>query len=506
MKRFFALLMCFLMLFLASCSGNVKKTDGVTALAPDNETPHAIGLLNPDAEVRGVWIATVGNINFPSKKGLSAEKLKEELDDIVKTSSENNINTIFFQVRPCADALYRSELFPQSEFVSGKQGKSPDGGFDCLEYLVNEAKKQKINVHAWVNPLRVTYGSSSNPKTDVNALSEDNPARKNPDWTIPYADGKLYFDAGNPAVREYIAQGVAEIVKNYAVDGVVFDDYFYPYPVTENGKTAEFEDGVSFAKHGAGRQKDDWRRENVNSLVRDCYNAVKSVRNTCLFGISPFGIWQNDDGKNGGSDTRGFEAFKSLYCDALAWAEGGYVDYIAPQLYWQRSSDAAPYEELANWWNAALDGTGVDLLVAHGVYNYDTWENPEGELSAQIELSRDLLTYKGSVLYGYAALRSDSRGLLRETRDVFSQEIVYSDAVSDYSQITVEGSANVITAAYVYTLRGHADPAQPFTVNGRGVSRNKSGDFEVEIKLSRGENKLVLKSGDKTKTITVTRE
>lgn len=507
MKRILAAFLCAVLLFCTSCSYSpVQKSDGVTPLAPDNETPHAIGLLNPDAEVRGVWIATVGNINFPSKKGLSADKLRAELDDIVKTCAENNLNTIFFQVRPCADALYKSELFPQSEFVSGKQGQAPDGAFDCLEYLINEAKKQKINVHAWVNPLRVTYGSASNPKTDLSALSADNPARQNPNWAVPYADGKLYFDAGNPAVREYIAQGVAEIVKNYAVDGIVFDDYFYPYPVTQDGKTAEFEDGESFAAYGAGQNKDDWRRENINTLVRDCYNAVKSANSACLFGISPFGIWQNDDGKNGGSDTRGFEAYKSLYCDATAWAKGGYVDYIAPQLYWQRSTAAAPYEALANWWNAVLDGTGVDLLIAHGVYNYDTWDDPEGELTAQIELSRDLLCYKGSVLYGYAALKADSHGALSETREAFDEEIIYSDAVPDYSQITVEGGTNVTTSVASYILKGHADPAQPFTVNGRGVSRDKSGNFQVEIKLYTGKNKIVLKSGNITKTVTVTRE
>ena len=505
MKRFIALLLCLFALFLSSCSDTVKKSDGVTPLAPDNEIPHAIGLLNPDSEVRGVWIATVGNINFPSKQGLSAEKLKKELEDIVTTCKENNLNTIFFQVRPCADALYSSELFPQSQFVSGKQGEAVQN-FDCLEYLIGITKKEKINVHAWVNPLRVTYGSASNPKTDVTELLEDHPARKNPDWVIPYSDGKLYFDAGNPFVREYIAQGVAEIVENYAVDGVVFDDYFYPYPVSADGKTAAFDDSVSFAKYGSGKALDDWRRENINTLVRDCYNSVKGLRSSCLFGISPFGIWQNDDGKNGGSATKGFEAYKSLYCDALSWAKGGYVDYIAPQLYWQRSSSAAPYETLANWWNAALDGTGVDLLIAHGVYNYDTWESPEGELTEQISLSRELLSFRGSVLYGYSALKANTKGLSDETRDAFKEEIIYSDPVCDYSQIKIEGSAEVTTTAYVYTLRGHADPALPFTLNGKRISRDKSGDFEVQIPLSMGENKLLLKSGDKTKTVTVTRE
>ncbi len=506
MKRFFATLLCFMMLTLASCGRNaVMLDDGVTPLAPDSEMPPAIGLLDPNAEVRGVWIATVGNINFPSKKGLGEAALRAELDDIVKTCVENNLNTVFFQVRPCADALYSSELFPASEFVSGKQGTAPSGGFDCLEYLIKAAKKQKINVHAWVNPLRVTYGSSSNPKTDVNSLSQDNPARKNPHWVIPYADGKLYFDAGEPEVRSYIAEGVREIVQNYAVDGIVFDDYFYPYPVTADGGTSEFDDSASFEKYGSG-DRSDWRRENINSLVKGCYDAVKSVRDECLFGISPFGIWQNDDGKNGGSDTRGLEAYKTLYCDALAWAEGGYVDYIAPQLYWQISSSAAGYEILANWWNAALDGTGVDLLIAHGVYNYDTWDSPEGELTEQIEISRELLSYRGSVLYGYAALKNDSHGLSDETKNSFEEELIYSGAVSDHSDIKVDGASNIALSASSYTLKGHADPAQPFSINGKRISRDKSGDFSVTFPLKTGENRFTLKSGDKTKVITVTRQ
>lgn len=506
MRRILASFLCFLMLFLASCSDATPKSDGVTPLEPDSEMPSAIGLLNPDAEVRGVWIATVGNINFPTKKGLSADQLRAELDDIVKTCVENNLNTVFFQVRPTADALYSSELFPASEFVSGKQGISPDGGFDCLEYLIEAAKKHKINVHAWVNPLRVTYGSQSNPQTDMDSLASDNPARENPDWVIAYDDGKLYFDAGNPQVREYIARGVAELVKNYAVDGVVFDDYFYPYPVTVDGKVSEFDDSVTYAQYGDGKALADWRRENINSLVKASYDAVKGIRRECSFGISPFGIWQNDDGSNSGSATRGFEAYDSLYCDALAWAEGGYVDYIAPQLYWQISSSVASFETLANWWNAALDGTGVDLLIAHGVYNYDSWESPEGELSAQINLGRDLLTYKGSVLYGYAALKKDSCGLAAETKNSFEDEIIYSGAVPDYSDILLEGGSKIVASGATYTIRGHADPAQPFTVNGKKVSRDKSGDFSVTVSLEVGENRFELHSGDKTKVVTVTRE
>ncbi len=506
MKRAFLILLCVAVTLLASCSNaNMTARDGVAPMTADGVMPPSIGLLDPGAEVRGIWIASVGNINFPSAKGLSREKLMAELDDIINTCIENNLNTVFFQVRPCADALYDSELFPPSEYVSGVQGRRADGGFDCLEYLINEAKKHKINVHAWVNPLRVTYGSRSNPKTDVNALSEDNPARKNPQWVIPYEDGKLYFDAGNPEVREYIVSGVREIVQNYGVDGIVFDDYFYPYPVTENGVTFDFDDESTFEKYGSG-DKGDWRRENINSLVRDCYNAVKSTRERCLFGISPFGIWQNDDGGNGGSATAGLEAYKSLYCDALAWARGGYVDYIAPQLYWQISSKVAGYETLANWWNAALDGTGVSLLIAHGVYNYDTWEAPEGELTRQIELSRELLTYRGSVLYGYASLKKNSKGLAEETEASFRDQIIYTDPVSDYSDIKTEGGSNIVFSSPSYTIKGHADPTLPFSINGHRISRDKSGDFSATVALRTGENSFTLRSGDKTKVITVTRE
>ena len=418
-----------MLLVLCSCSSAEVAIDDGDLPAPlsyEIISENAQGLIDPSEEVRGVWIATVGNINFPSRKGLSSTALKSELRDIVKKCKELGLNTIFFQVRPAADALYRSELFPVSEYLSGEQGKSPDGNFDCLAYLVELCYKEKISVHAWVNPLRVTYGSAKYPRTDLSALSAGHIARKNPEWVIPYADGKLYFDAGEPAVREYIVAGVREIVKNYAVDGVVFDDYFYPYPVSG----AEFDDSRSFALYGSG-ERDDWRRENINSLVKSCYEAVKSEREQCAFGISPFGIWQNDDGENGGSKTRGLEAYSAIYCDALSWIEGGYLDYISPQLYWRFETAAAPYGELLDWWNAALEGSDVKLIVSHGAYMYDEWSEPSGELSSQIEYSRNAEKYRGSVLYGYDALKRNSSGICDELSDVFGDKIIYYEPIVD---------------------------------------------------------------------------
>ena len=379
-------------------------------------------VVSEPSEVRGVYIATVYNINYPSKRGFSAGELRAELDDIIKACLDANLNAIYFQVRPSADALYKSEIFPTSEYLTGTQGAPLADGFDPLEYLVGSAHEKGIAVHAWVNPLRVTVGSAGAPRHDTATLAEGHPARENPDYAVPYADGRLYFDCGNPDVRELIADSVMEIAANYDVDGIIFDDYFYPYPVyDESGKLASFDDGASYALYGGGMTLDDWRRDNVNKMIEGCYNAIKSVRADCEFGVAPFGIWQNNDGTNGGSDTSGLESYSAIYCDPTAWIKGGYIDYIAPQIYWRFSTGVARYDVLVRWWSTLLEGTDIDLLISHGVYNYDTWEDPENELLTQVEFARSEPSYRGSILYGYAALKANSNGLLDETREVFGE-------------------------------------------------------------------------------------
>ncbi len=507
MKRdIFKIFVLFLTVMLAFSSCSVPELYSFEAggtLPREDISEPTTGLLDPGAEVRGIWIATVGNINFPSKKGLSADKLKAELRDIVASCTRLGLNTVFFQVRPTADALYDSELFPASEYVSGKQGKSVDGDFDCLEYLLDIAHREKINVHAWVNPLRVTYGSAKYPRTDISELSDDSPARKNPSWVIPYADGKLYFDPGNPDVRDYVALGVREIAENYEVDGIVFDDYFYPYPV----EGASFDDSASYASYGSGKDIGNWRRENINSLVKQCYETVKSVRETCLFGISPFGIWQNDDGENGGSATRGLESYESLYCDTLAWAEGGYVDYISPQLYWSFDTEAAPYGVLSDWWNSVLDGTGVKLIISHGVYRYEENGKLSGELTRQINYSREALCYRGSMLYGYKALEQNSLGVGEEISEAFSGEIIYSDYFSDGERLMLTGipDGSAVSDSSII-ISGDSDPTKPVELNGRRVSRNKDGTFKLTLSLGLGENIITVTCGDEEKIYKTVRE
>lgn len=468
--------------------------------------PAEKGMFQGD-EIRGIYIASVLNINFPSAPSLSFMELKAELDDIISTCFEANLNTIYFQVRPSADALYTSNIFPTSEYLTGTQGSPLPNGFDPLEYLIEKSHELGIKVHAWVNPFRVTVGSPQNPKHDVTALAQDHPARLNPSYVIAYGDGKLYFDCGIPEVRALIADGVHEIVSNYNVDGVIFDDYFYPYPVYDkNKKPVEFDDSASYNEYGGEMSLDDWRRSNVNKTVEDCYNAVKSANEDCEFGIAPFGIWQNDNGSNNGSDTSGLESFSAIYCDPLAWIEGKYIDYIAPQIYWQFEEEGSRYDELVRWWNKQLDGSDVELLISHGTYKYDEWESPENEMRCQIEFARSQLSYKGSILYGYEALKNNSHGLMDEIKDVFSEERQYPKTVSNGRDliISIPYSGSYIDGEGTFVI-GASDHTEPLFIDGKAVGRTKSGYFSVYLPLEEGENRFTFKHKDKETVYVINR-
>lgn len=466
---------------------------GMSAPAPEGYVP-TLALVESEDEMRGLWIATVNNINFPSKKGLSEKALKKELSDIVEFADKNGFNTIMFQVRPAADALYRSEIFPQSEFVSGSAGVSADGGFDCLSYILDAAHAKGISLHAWVNPLRVTSGNKTYPKTDVTKLAANSPAAQNPEWVRAYADGKLYFDAGIPEVRELVASGVREICENYEVDGIIFDDYFYPYPTDG----VPFDDAATYAEYGGDFDSlADFRRDNINKLVAASYDAVKSVDSNIKFGVSPFGIWRNASGDNGGSATRGLSAYDEIYCDALAWARGGYVDYIAPQLYWTFETSAAPFATLADWWSRALDGTGVTLYINHGAYRYSDGGMKSGELSRQVEYARELYSYRGSMYYGYAALKENDGGVLTETAALFEPDIAYYDYLNDSTSLTVDSYKNGdTTASDTILILGKSNLAFPISVNGITPLRDKEGNYSITLALKTGANLVSVANGD----------
>lgn len=484
-----------LLLPLTSCSG---KISGVTmSLMPQPSGAAGLtGIINPDSEVRGVWVATVFNIDYPSSTDLDPDSLASELDAILDLCESRRLNTVYFQVRPSCDALYESELFPVSTFLSSTGSLT----FDPLDYLVTQAHKRNIFVSAWVNPLRVTTSEWM-----TEHLPESHPASSHPDWVVNYG-GKLYFDPGLPETREFVADGVREIVRKYDVDGVVYDDYFYPYPESDSSGTAiTFDDSDTYLRYGGGLSLDDWRRENVNSLIRETYRAVKETDSECSFGVSPGGVWRNNDGSNGGSDTRGFETYESIYCDSVSWIREGIIDYISPQIYWTFDTSGTPFDTVAQWWNSVLDGTGVDLIVSHGAYRYEEgdWSSPSGQMKEQVEYSRKLLSYRGSMFYGLDEIRTNASDIGGELSDVFSENIIYTDPEPNGGGLAfISHKDGELVAVGQAVISGLSDPSLPIEFE-KPLSREKSGEFHAAVSVSEGENRYVFRLGDKEFSLTL---
>jgi len=408
-------LLSFLLVCASSCC-EIYPTTGFgteTKESQEERTEEKTGGVSWEKEIRGVYIASVGNINFPSRSGLSERELKAEMDAIIENVKSIGFNTVYFQVRPTGDALYFSELFPTSRYLVKKEGeKAP---IDVLSYFVEKGKEAGIETVAWVNPYRITNFNSNSKEEALLSLSENNPARQHPEWTVFYG-GKLYYDPGFPEVRDLIAQGLKELCLGYKIWGVLYDDYFYPYPV--NGES--FDDASSYLQYGQGKELGDWRRENVNQMVKKSFETIKEINPGMSFGISPFGIWQNQSSDPRGSETRGLEAYKTLYCDALDWIEGEYVDYISPQIYWEKGYAAADFDVLCRWWSEQVEGTCVRLCISHAAYKAATFALGGKEIFRQITYAENYSHSAGSIQYGYKDIQNNTAGVLDELRHLFS--------------------------------------------------------------------------------------
>jgi len=455
--------------------------------------------LQTQEEMRGVYIASVLNLNFPSKPGLGEEALKAEIDGILEECASVGLNTVYFQVRPTGDALYKSNIFPTSRYLVETEGDPLS--FDVFDYFIKGAKNKGIDTVAWVNPYRITNFVSENQTQALASLSENNPAKLHPEWTVFYA-GKLYYDPALPEVRDLIASGVEEICRNYDVLGVLFDDYFYPYPV--EGEV--FHDNASFQKYANGSSKENWRRENVNALVKKCYEVVKSVREELTFGVSPFGIWKNSSTDPKGSDTGGLEAYSSVFCDALAWIQGGYVDYISPQIYWERGDPAADFLTLSRWWSAQVDGTGVKLYISHAAYKAELFALGGEEIVQQIRIARTLMASHGNIQYGFADIKQNTAQikslLTRLYADPYREEL--PETFPDGICFTRPENEAQTTAASHFVLAS-SDPRYPVYSSSGKIGRTKHGFFSVLMELSVGKNTLELRHKGKTYTLTVIR-
>ena len=474
--------------------------------APSLDTPETVETKTeeiesvlPDDEIRGVYVASVSNINFPSRRGLPEEQLRKELDAIVENSRRVGFDTIYFQARPSADALYASALFPTSRYLSGEEGK--DIKLDPLAYLIEKASEYDMKVVAWLNPYRVTASKYETKEEALASLAKDNFARKHPEHTVFYG-GKLYFDPASEEVRKLIADGVREVCEGYDVAGVLYDDYFYPYPVS--GET--FDDAAAYEAADTELSLGDWRRENVNKMVKLTYDTVKSVSKDMTFGISPFGIWKNASSDPRGSDTRGMEAYSSLYCDALAWIEGEYIDYISPQIYWERGYTIADFAVLTRWWSAQVDGTRVKLVISHAAYRAGSFKLGGDEIAQQIRYARSFMGSCGSIQYGYADIVKNTGGVFDSLSALFHEP--YDE---EKAAVTAEGisyafpAAGTKTANSSHFVTAASDPAYPVYSETGKVGRTKNGLFSLLVPLAVGNNTLTLTQNGKDYSISIMR-
>ena len=354
----------------------------------------------PVFEFRGVWVASVENIDWPSKKGLTVEDQKAEYIKVLEMHQRNGMNTVIVQVRPAADAFYPSQYEPWSEYLGGKQGLPPTPYYDPLEFMINETHKRGMEFHAWLNPYRAVF------RLGKSSISPSHITKIHPDWFINYGTTK-YFNPGLPEVRNHVARVVKDIVGRYDVDAIHMDDYFYPYRIS--GK--EFPDQKSFEEYGNGLNKDDWRRSNCDSIIKQLYQTIRTTNPRVKFGISPFGVWRNLSKDPRGSDTKaGQTNYDDLYADILLWLQKGWIDYVTPQLYWERGHKLCDYDLLLDWWNKY--GYGKHIYVGHGIYRAGTnpaWKD-KNELPMQIKKLREYATTQGSIYFSSKTFDKNPNG------------------------------------------------------------------------------------------------
>ncbi|MFD8260891.1 glycoside hydrolase family 10 protein [Streptomyces griseoluteus] len=390
---------------VAAVSRRTLALGALAALATAGSTPaYASG--RHRREMRGVWLATVAGRDWPSRPGLPPEEQRAELIAHLDRAVADRLNTVIFQVRPTADALWPSPYEPWSEYLTGTQGRDP--GWDPLGTAVREAHARGLELHAWFNPYRIAN------HTDPGRLTPDHPARLHPEWVVPYG-GKLYYNPGLPEVRRFVRVAMLDAVAKYPVDAVHFDDYFYPYPVA--GQT--FDDDTAFDAYGGGfEDRAAWRRDNIDRLVREVAAGIRRVRPGTRFGISPFGVWRNAATDPRGSDTRaGVQTYDDLYADTRKWVREHWIDYIVPQIYWNIGFPAADYAKLLDWWAAEAAGTGTRLYVGEALYKAGAagqppaWQDP-AELSRHLTLADEYPQVRGHVFFAAQDVARDPLGAM----------------------------------------------------------------------------------------------
>jgi len=395
------------MLILSSTGGYPQ----MPKILSESDFASATGTAVPTAprEFRGVWVATVANIDWPSRPGLSSDQQKRELIAILDKAKSLNMNAVLLQIRPNCDALYVSDLEPWSYYLSGQMGKPPSPLYDPLTFAVEEAHSRGMELHAWCNPYRALHPAT--PSVSASHVSKTHPA------IVRKVGSYLWLDPGMKETQDYTLAVFLDIVRRYDIDGIHMDDYFYPYPEYLQGKPFPDEETyAAYKRTGGTLARDDWRRQNVNQFVQKLYVEVKKEKPWVKVGISPFGLYRPDHPKG----VQGFDQYAQLYADARVWLNKGWLDYCTPQLYWAINSPQ-PYKKILNWWTQEnrMKRHVWPGLGAHRLSDGQGW--PAKEMVDQVKATRDQRGADGEIFFSMKVFMGNVKGLndaLR--RDVYA--------------------------------------------------------------------------------------
>ena len=351
----------------------------------------------PKRELRATWFSTFLNLDWPSTATRSVQQVKDSIVNMLDLQLQTGINAIYFQVRNECDAVYPSAIEPWSASVTGTQVMDPANNFDPLQFMIDECRKRGIEIHAWFNPYRAVNNYYS-----IGSYASNHVAKTHPEWLLSQGSLRI-LNPGIPAVRDYVLSVVMDVLRRYDVDGIHYDDYFYPYPGA-GGSNTRFNDNATFSTYARGfSNQNDWRRDNINLFIQRSYDSIKAIKPWVKFGVSPFGIWQNQRSDAAGSATNGLQSYSDVYADTKKWLQQGWVDYVTPQIYWSTGFSTASYSVLVPWWNN--NAFGRHVYVGHAVYKINAdadrdpnWYNPS-QINKQIRLNRSYSNIYGSTFF-----------------------------------------------------------------------------------------------------------
>ena len=401
-----------------------KILAGVLLVASAMFSP-GTSLANPKREFRGAWLHVIGQSQYMNLQQKSTKAVKDYIIGQLDKLQSAGCNAVIFQVRPTADAVYKSELEPWSYWLTGKRGKAPQTDWDPMQFTLEEAHKRGMEFHAWLNPYRVT--STAKEVLPINHVSNKEPHR------FVRFNGQILFDPAYQENRDAICEVVDDIVSRYDVDAIHIDDYFYPYPASG----MKFDgDNASYAKFGKGMLRNDWRRHNVDLLIEQLHKTIKTRKPWVRFGVSPFGIWRNKSSDPRGSNSSGLQNYDDLYADVLLWAKNGWIDYMAPQLYWTLDMKAAPSRHLAKWWND--NANGVDIYIGQDIQRTMNTPDPgnkdKNELDTKVKLSRQLPNVKGNVWWHGYWLTGNYKGVADSLTNKYQSTLALAPAYGNLSK------------------------------------------------------------------------